>query len=222
MYKIKKNLGFGQVTQFSKNHKTYWCYKTNNEKYLKSFIYLFNGNLVSNHKKKMIEKFVINYNKIYDTQFIVIFNNNIVPSFKTAWLSGFLEGDGDFYVISNNIIKVNKDGSKTYNFNLKFYITQKNELFLLNNIKKLFEITTNIYQINNGKMPYKYNRLETSKLKCHLLVIEYLEKYPFLGKRKITFSRWKRLLGYKINKYPITDKSILKLKRLIYSTKNLC
>jgi hypothetical protein len=221
MYKIKKNLGFGQVTQFSKTHKIYWRYKTSKGEYLKYFIYLFNGNLVSHYKQKMFENFVSNYNKIYGTQFIV-FNKNIVPSFKTAWLSGFLEGDGGFYATFNNIIRLNKDGSKSYNFIMKYYITQKNELILLNNIKNLFEISSNIYQIHNGHTPGKYNRLETTKLNCHLLVIKYLEKYPFLGKRKITFLRWKRLVGYKINKYPITDKSILKLKRLISSTKNMC
>ena len=219
MYKIRKNLGFGQVTQFLRNHKIYWRYKTSNEKYLKSFIYLFNGNLVSNYKKKMFEKFVSNYNKIYGTQFVV-FNKNIVPSFETAWLSGFLEGNGGFYATSNNIIKFNKSGFKTYNFIMKFYITQKDELLLLNHIKKLFGMNNNIYQIHNGHTLDKYNRLETSKLSCHLLVIDYLEKYPFLGKRKITFSRWKRLLNYKIYKYPITNKSIIKLKRLILSTKN--
>ncbi len=219
MYKIKKNLGFGNVTQFSKNRKFYWRYSTSKKECLISFIYLFNGNLVSNHKKKMFEKFVQNFNKIYNMNFFV-FQKNLEPSLDNAWLSGFLEGDGGFYVTYKNIIKTNIDGSKAYNFKMRFYITQKNEEKLLIRIKEVFHVPSNIYQLHNGQTPYKYNRLETHQLKCHLLIVKYLEKFPFLGRRNITFSRWKRLLNYRINKYPITDKSIFKLKRLILATKN--
>ena len=219
MYKIKKNLGFGNVTQFTQNNTFYWRYSTSKKKYLISFIYLFNGNLLSKHKQKHFKDFVTNFNKIYNINFSV-FETRLEPSLKTAWLSGFLEGDGGFYVNFNNIIRFNKHGSKRYNFKMKFYITQKNEIELLMKIKELFYIPTNLYKIHNGNKFQKYNRLETSQLNCHLLIIKYLENYPFLGKRNITFSRWKRLVNYRVNKYPITDKSILKLKRLILATKN--
>ena len=219
MYKIKKNLGFGNVTQFIKNNKFYWRYSTSKKKYLISLIYLFNGNLLSNHKQKHFKDFVTHFNKMYNLNFSV-FETRLKPSLKTAWLSGFLEGDGGFYFNSNNIIRFNKNGYKRYNLKMKFYITQKNEIELLMKIKELFYIPTNIYKIHNGNEFQKYNRLETSQLNCHLLIIKYLENYPFLGKRNITFSRWKRLVNYRVNKYPITDKSILKLKRLILSTQN--
>lgn len=223
MYIIKKNLGFGQVTQFSKNHQPYWRYTTSKKQHLTSFIYLFNGNLVSHSNQNKFEQFISQYNKIYATQFIVL-NKNRVPSLQTAWLSGFLEANGGFYATSNNIIRLNKNGSKSYAFQMKFYITEKNQLILLNHIKKLCAITTKIYQIHNAHTPFKYNRLETAKLTSHLLVIKYLEKYPFFGKKNIIFCRWKRLVGYRINKYPITNKSIIKLQRLIASTKlkNMC
>ena len=223
MFKIKKNLGFGNVTQFSKNKKFYWRYSTSKKDFLISFIYLFiylfNGNLVSNHKKKMFEKFVQNFNKIYNMNFF-IFQKNLQPSLNNAWLSGFLEGDGGFYVTYNNIIKTNIDGSQVYNFKMRFYIIQKNEEKLLIKIKEIFGIPSNIYQIHNGHTSDKYNRLETHQLKCHLLIVTYLDKFPFLGKRNITFFCWKRLLNYRINKYPITEKSIFKLKCLILAIKN--
>ena len=140
-------------------------------------------------------------------------------SFKNAWLSGFFEGDAGFWANPKEIVRVNKDNSQSYNIKMKFYITQKDEKELLNQIKHLFQIPSNIYQITNGHSNEKYNRLETSLLKSHLLLIEYLTKYPFLGKRQILFNRWKRVLGYRINNYPITKKSIIKLQRLILNTK---
>ena len=139
--------------------------------------------------------------------------------FKNAWLSGFFEGDAGFWVKSKDIVRVNKDNSQSYNIKMKFYITQKGEKELLNQIKYLFQIPSDFYQITNGFSTEKYNRLETSLLKSHLLLIEYLTKYPFLGKRQILFNRWKRVLGYRINDYPITKKSIIKLQRLISNTK---
>lgn len=139
--------------------------------------------------------------------------------FKNAWLSGFFEGDAGFWVKSKDIVRVNKDDSQSYNIKMKFYITQRDETELLNQIKHLLQIPSDIYQITNGSSNEKYNRLETSLLKSHLLLIKYLTKYPFLGKRQIIFNRWKRVLGYRINDYPITKKSIIKLQRLILNTK---
>ena len=139
--------------------------------------------------------------------------------FKNAWLSGFFEGDAGFWVNSKDIVRVNNSNDQFYNIKMKFYITQKDEKELLNQIKYLFQIPSDLYQITNGSSNEKYNRLETSLLKSHLLLCEYLTKYPFLGKRQILFNRWKRVLGYRINDYPITKKSCIKLQRLISNTK---
>nr|YP_010530152.1 hypothetical protein OOC95_pgp016 [Ulva torta]UXW92250.1 hypothetical protein [Ulva torta] len=221
MYKIKKNLGFGRVTEINfKDNKKYWRFYSSNFENLCRLIILFNGNLITSNKNIQFKLWINEINKIKNKAFIVL-ERNLEPSFNNSWLSGFLEGDGGFYAKQKNFIRINKDGSKAYNIKMKFYITQKNEEKLLIKIKELLNISTNIYKISNNISNVKYNRLETSKLESHLLLIKYLDNYPFLGKRFITFSRWKRLLGYRVNKYPITPKSIIKLKRLILETKNI-
>lgn len=220
MYKIKKNLGFGRVIEINlKDNKKYWRFYSSNFENLCRLIILFNGNLITSNKNRQFKLWVNQINIIKHKQFIVL-QRNLEPRFNNAWLSGFLEGDGGFYAKEKDFIRINKSGSKSYNIKMKFYITQKHEEKLLTKIKELFNISTNIYKISNNISTIKYNRLETHKLESHLLLIKYLEKYPFLGKRFITFSRWKRLVGYRINKYPITPKSIIKLKRLILETKN--
>lgn len=219
MYKIKQNLGWGNVTSFKKHNQTYWRYQTSSAQNINRFILLLNGNLATVKKIKQFQLWVHGINKVYETNYLVL-PRSINASLNTAWLAGFLEADGGFWVSSNSMIYKAKDGLLSYRIRMKFYITQKSEHELLNQIKTLFKIPTKIYQITNSHSTEKYNRLETSLLICHQQIIDYLEIYPFMGQRNILFQRWSRLMGYRTKNYPITEKSIKKYKQLIKSTKN--
>lgn len=220
IYKIRTRLGFGRVIQINKlDKKQYWRFYVSDFQNLCRLFWLFNGNLITVKKNEQFQFWVNEINKVKNTDFSVL-KNQVEIGWNNAWLAGFLEGDGGFYVKSTNLTRLNQDGSRSYNIKMKFYLTQKKEVQLLNNIKKLFKIPSDIVQISNGRSAELYNRLETSLLKSHLLIINYLKKYPFLGKKYITFCQWERIVGYRIKNYPITNKSILKLQRLILSTKN--
>jgi hypothetical protein len=220
IYKIRNQLGFGKVMQIvKKNNEIYWRYYVHDFENLTRLIRLFNGNLITVKKEEQFQIWVAEFKKRYNYN-IFFSEKKPLISLQNAWLSGFFEGDAGFWVKPTDFIRVNKNNLQYYNIKMKFYLTQKDEKDLLNQIKHLFNIPSNIYQITNKSSTEKYNHLETSQLKSHLLIIEYLEKYPFLGKRHIQFHRWKRVLGYRTNDYPITEKSIMKLRRLILSTKN--
>ncbi len=233
MYKIRTELGFGKVTEVVKeNNEIYWRYSVYDLKNLTRLIWLFNGNLITVKKQKQFQIWVALFNKRYNSDsgsFLFAKKKIQKPEIclNNAWLSGFFEGDAGFWVESKDIIRVNNDNSKSYNIKMKFYITQRDEKELLNQIKHLFQIPSDIYQItipSSGSVrsfTEKYNRLETSLLKSHLVLIQYLTKYPFLGKRQILFNRWQRVLGYRTKEYPITKKSIIKLQRLILNTKEI-
>lgn len=219
MYKIRTQLGFGKVTRIVKqNNQIYWRYSVYDLKNLTRLIWLFNGNLITVKKQKQFQIWVALFNKTHNSD-ILFSRKKPEICLKNAWLSGFFEGDLGFWVQSKDIVLFNKDNSQSYKIEMKFYIIQKNEKELLNKIKHLFQIPSNIYQITNESVTETYNRLETSLLKSHLLLIQYLTKYPFLGKRQILFNRWKRVLGYRTKEYPITKKSIIKLQRLILNIK---
>lgn len=221
MYKIRTQLGFGKVTRIVKqNNQIYWRYSVYDFKNLTRLIWLFNGNLITVKKQKQFQIWVAEFNKTHNSD-ILFSRKKPEICLKNAWLSGFFEGNVGFWVQSKDIVRINKDNSQSYKIEMKFYITQKDEKELLNKIKHLFQIPSNIYQITNDSVTETYNRLETSLLKSHLLLIQYLTKYPFLGKRQIIFNRWKRVLGYRIKEYPITKKSIIKLQRLILNTKEI-
>ena len=218
IYKIRTMLGFGNVTKFVKeNNEKTWRYSVYNFKDLTRLIWLFNGNLITVKKQKQFQSFLYFFNKKYKKDFLFLKKKPEI-CFKNAWLSGFFEGNAGFWVNSKNL-------SKNYNGDLIFYITQKDEKELLNQIFYLFQIPSEIYQITNTFYPLspfsteKINRLEILFLESNLLCLQYLTKYPFLGKRQKDFNRWKRVLGYGINNYPITNKSINKYKRLISNTK---
>lgn len=219
IYKIRSEFGFGKTTQIIKNNQTYWRYYVQNLENINRLIWLFNGNLITVKKQEQFKNWLYIFNLRHETT-ILFSQRTPEVSLINAWLSGFFEGDASFYVLPTNLIRVNKNHSRSYQIKMKFYITQKGEEKLLHRIKHLFKIPTDIYQLTNGHSLEKYNRIETNRLDCHLLILNYLTKYRFLGKRYITFHRWKRILDYRIKDYPITEKSIMKLKRLVSSLKN--
>mgnify|MGYP000733765968 CR=1 FL=1 len=220
MYKIKKSLGFGNVTSYKKDHsqQTYWRYQTSKKEMLIRLIYLFNNNLITDQKFQKFQNFILKFNQIHNTNFVPIKNSHKI-SLNSAWLSGFLEGDGGFWatLLQPQIKRTQlKTGLK-----IKFYITQKEEFVLLHQIKKLFEISSELNpKLTNGHTLIKYNRLETSNLKSLTKIRTYLETFKFYGQRQILLKRWCRLIDYKIKTYPYTKKSWIKLKRLVLATKN--
>ena len=212
--KIRSFLGFGKVTEIKKNNQIYWRFYIQEQKNLKRIIFLFNGNLITVKKQNQFRVWLDAFNKKHNTE-ILFLESEIKVSLTNGWFSGFLEGDGGFY-IRKKIVRVNKkDQARKFDIKMKFYLTQKDENQLFEQIRTLLEIPTEVYQITNGHTQVKYNRLETHLLKCHFLLRNYLQRYPFLGKRKINLTRWDRLLNYRTTDYPVTDKSIKKVESLV-------
>lgn len=216
IYKIRTNLGFGNVTHFKKKKKIYWRYSTIHFNNIKRFILLFNGNFITDYKNIQFYGFLKKFNLIYN-EYIIILKPKVILSLNSYWLSGFLEGECGFFAIRYKVLNRKKLNSGLI---IKFYIIQKNEIILLNKIKNLLNISTDIYKIYNVNKLKKYNYLETCNLENLKSIKVYLQDYPFLGQRQILLKKWIRLIDYKIKNYPLTIKSNKKLFRLIFSIKN--
>lgn len=216
IYKIKKELGFGNVTEITKKEsgKIYWRYYAQNLEALMRWIALLNGNLITEKRQAGFKSWLVDINKSKNKA-IPLLPNTAKISLENAWLSGFFEGDAGFWVRKKVTRANKKDGANRYDIKARFYLTQKEEKSLLNQIKKLLKIPTKIHIITNGRTKVPYNRIETSRLDCHLIVIQYLTRYRFKGKRYISFCIWERICAYRTKEYPITEKSIVKLKRLV-------
>lgn len=216
IYKIKKELGFGNVIEITKKEsgKAYWRYYAQSLDALMRWIAIFNGNLITEKRQARFKSWLVNFNK-GKNKAIPLLPNTANISLENAWLSGFFEGDAGFWV-RKKVTRVNiKDGANKYDIKAKFYLTQKEEKSLLLEISKLLKIPTKIHTLTNGRTEVRYNRIETARLECHLIIIQYLTRYRFKGKRYINFCIWERICAYRTKNYPITEKSILKLERLV-------
>ena len=227
MYKIRTKLGFGRVTTFSKKDHTglFAKYYVEDRKNLERLIYLFDGQFVTKHKQmqfqawlaKLIQQRLDCNRPVYK---ISAAQTN-QASFQTAWLAGFLEGDGGFWVSSKSFLYTKKTGEQSFRLKMKFYVTQEYP-DILNQIRDCLGYLKpkKLHRLTNGHTSKLYYRFETGKLEDHLKLDSYLKTYQFLGNRSITLKRWSRLLNYRIYDYPVTTKSTQKIRRLIMATKN--
>ena len=214
--KIRTKLGFGRVTEFTKKTgERYWRFYVHKRVFLEKLVLLFNGNFVTVKKRNQFKVWLDAFTRRHEIA-IPFLRSEVKVSLKNAWLSGFLEGDGGFYVKRTSITRTRKkDDMQKFDVKMKFYLTQKDELEIFEQVRTLLKIPTNVYQITNGTTQERYNRIETHQLSSQIILRDYLEVHPFLGKRKINMTRWNRLLNYRINDYPVTEKSMKKVKRLI-------
>lgn len=242
LFKIKKKLGFGKIKKYYQNGKYYYQYSVYKLKNIERLIYIFNGNLVLNKVFIRFSNWVKHYNILCNYSLII---KNIVYlkklkvcfSLNSAWFAGFTEADGGFYasLTKNNNLKLN------YRLRMKFYITQKHELYILENIiefihkeyleskyyKKILNSNNEITNIKTSKyitnLKSNIYRLEISTEKYILIILEYFKKYPLQGKKNIVFLRWKRIF---LNKSKLKNlalkskKSFIRFQKLVKSVQN--
>lgn len=121
---------------------------------------------------------------------------------------------------------------------MKFYITQKNELRFLKKViflihEQYLNKTGASLQFNllskSKPKPFNedryistfksnINRLEISTEKYILIILDYFQKYPLQGKKKIVFNRWKRIFYNKNmlkNKNLKSEKAFIRFQKLV-------
>ncbi len=227
--KVKTTLGFGSVSlQKDRQIYRYDVFKLND---ITRLIHLFNGNIVLQKVWKKFEIWVNTYNSLITTLTAGVFSTKVIICkpysreccLQSGWLSGFVEADGDFYVNFRNHSK-SKLG---YCLSFKFYITQKFEQKILETIGNLFRDS----RLKNRKpiSLYKYKsktdvyRLDITNHNDIRLIISYFDLYPLKGKKHITFIRWKRVFNQReklTENFDLSEKSLLKLKNLVYAIQN--
>jgi hypothetical protein len=125
-----------------------------------------------------IETYLSNRNFKYNEQFNII-ESNIefkIPNYFKEWLSGFIEAEGCFCIRKSN--------------NHSFSIGQNDDIYLLNTIKKYFQIT------NITRNPYsKFYFLEVYKKELLLKIISHCISYPLLGEKLISLEKFNQELS---------------------------
>jgi hypothetical protein len=207
LYKIRKELGFGSIREYIQNEKTYYRFEISSKQNVLRLISLFNGNIVLDKVYDKFQKWVNKANQLWE---VGIFVKQKQPkiTLNDGWLSGFIEADGGFYA------RVRKNSKMVvgYQLQMKFYITQQNELETLNKIKDLLESNTNIRQIYQKSRIY--NRLEIMSFLSHSILINYLERYPCKGEKNVLILRWKKIYWRREKQEHLTEIGIKKLRQL--------
>ena len=232
MYKIRKKLGFGIVTEFVQNNETYYRYAVYDFTNITRLIHLFNGNLLLNKVNTRFQTWLTEYNTttstISSSHTVILYKPfQSTLSLNSGWLSGFTEAEGGFYAS----LTEQKNSTLKYRLRIKFHITQKYELYILKNIAKLIDNSTKmstqgvVFDENRYISNFKpdFYRLEISTHLYILSTIAYFEKYPLQGKKHIVFNRWKRVY---LNKEMLkkeasnSEKALVRFKRLVSSIRN--
>jgi hypothetical protein len=171
IYKIRTNLGFGQIKIIKDKEIVY--YITGLDNFIR-IINLFNGNIINEYKKEEFKIWLEVFNKQYknDIKYIV---SNIKPSFYNYWLCGFF--DTNAYLLINFYIPGK----------IQIKIKHQNQLDLINVIFNKYKI-----RIDN-------NIIDISHKPLIKLFIKYFNQYPLKTIKRVEYFKWLR--NYKKNHY---------------------
>lgn len=212
LYKIKATLGFGKIlTRTDKHRNVGVFYVTGKDNFIR-LAHLFNGNLVTEYKKKQFKAWLHVLNKQYSEQIQVI-ESCIKPSFTHCWLSGFIDAEG-YFAARVKQCHTSRSGKNVF---IDFAIFQKQQEILVS-IRNLFNIETqtNIRFDPSWKGHVFY--LSNKKLLTNLIV--YLKKCPLKTKKCYEFRIWAKIHKLSMKKIHLTERGLKEIIELCNIKKN--
>lgn len=200
LFYIKKELGFGSVRVQDKNNKTHH-FRVRDQKGILKLIHILNGNLLTERKNNQFKLWLEAFNKAYKINIQLIQNDNN-PTLDNAWLSGFSDSEGCFTV---SVIK----RSESYNqVQVRYILSQKNELELMTKIAALFDGKVTYLKSYDG-----YNMtVNLSKLRK---VISYFNIYSLKTKKYIDYFNWLKVYKLVVNKDHFNEDGLNRVKDLM-------
>lgn len=195
---IKENIG-GRVIIEKKDKYVTWL-ATNKADIAKVFAILAKYPLLTVRKqcqlkfakscllKKDLSNFFVNRENKYNDktkllgQYKLKNKLNDIPLYFPAWLSGFIEAEGNFN------LHFNEKGSLR---NSKFTIGQNDEIHILNWIKLYFK-SNNAITKDKPKTGsnFQYYRLYLYNKESRKLLFKHFENYPLLGYKKVSYKKF--------------------------------
>lgn len=207
LHKIKKGLGFGYIIPDGGGDK--FVFRVDDVIGIRRIQSIFNGNLVLPKRRVQFVAWVNFKPQIQGPTFRLI-DRPKLPTLQDAWISGFIEAEGCFYVKLDAL--KNKPGF-FYIKSQKLTITQTDvygEIAVLDHIKKLFRSETKTYLV---KRPNCFQIVMEDK-RSQQAVVEYLQRFCLLGKKRIAALRWWRLYLMRQNRRKLLLMNQKKLERL--------
>ena len=151
---------------------------------------------------KDFDNFILNRKNMYKNKkdILDILNNKSetkLPFYFKPWLSGFIEAEGNFNLVFNDKGSLRKSA---------FSIGQLDELHILNMIKFYFQSENKIIK-DKKKINFKGNTIDSDYYRLYLynalsrkILFEHFEKYPLIGEKKLSYSKFYEYHNKNLNK----------------------
>lgn len=195
LHKIKKFLGFGRVQK----HGNYFRYIITIRKDFFYFLNLILSYILFNHVLLRIQNCV-------NLLFFERLNINNFNFLNNAWLSGFIDAEGCFYI---RLLK-RSNYICGYQIRLCFFLDQtlsNEDLIIFKRLQS--QLGGYVYDRKNNNFRFTLeNDLDICKL------INYLKRYPLRShKKSIQYKKWLKCL-YMKRKGDLTKEDIIKIKKI--------
>jgi len=198
---IKETLGFGYV-RFDKGANAYRYVVEYMESILK-WTYLFNGNLVLEHRISQLSSWV----KIFNARGanILFICSSVEFTLSDAWLYGFTDAEGSFtcsfktraaYTLGIQIV-------------VRFLLDQKDKS-VLERVKALFR-TGRVSALLKTNSVFRY---ETNNTLAQIIVIDYFTAFPLKSFKSNAFAKWSHVRKLVINKHHLTKEGLKDIRQL--------
>lgn len=216
---IKETLGIGLIRQFKGYSRL--IIKNNSDIYL--MILLLNGNLVLEKRKNQLKIMIDAFNnknfkyrewlsyRLSDK--ISFISTSPIISLKDSWLSGFTDAEGCFNV---HIVK-RKEMRTQHNVSLRFILDQKDEEFVLQDIRNLLGFGK--VSVRKGKNLRAVFRFSLHSLTASKLIINYFNEFGLKTTKKFSFEIWTKIYFMLIRKEYLNQEG-LKTIRLLRTNMN--
>jgi hypothetical protein len=199
---IQENLRVGNIYKIK--GKNAYSYTIGNIKGLIKIINLINGYMRTSKIMKLHKLIDFINNKGYNIIKLPL-DNSLLNS--NAWLSGFIDADGSFYirVSQNKHCSTKKIACMLVLTQTKNIVKEKNALDIMNKISKFLD--------NKLILRTKKYWIRTNKLKSNLILNEYLINFPLFSSKYLDYLNWSKVLNIIINKeHKKNINKIVKLK----------
>jgi len=131
-----------------------------------------------------VENFIENRNNKYIHKANLLVKASTIPPFYfPVWLSGFIEAEGNFNLVFDEIGHLRKSS---------FSIGQNDELHILNMIKSYFKSENAILKDKKTikSNQFDYYRLHLYNAISRKFIFEHFDKYPLLGQKIVSYSKF--------------------------------
>ena len=195
LYRIKAIFGLGSVKIRKDPRYSDWKLGSDLNKIVK-FISLINGRLVTKKKNLQLVELIKFINCKYFPNFVEYLGLGVLTQ-NNAWLTGFVEGDGNLNV-----------QIRPHTVAIRISITQKERdvLDLINNI-----FPGSIWVSGNPSQHFKYS---AGSIKTRSDWIKYFTRYKLKGNKNIQYVRWFKCHNIVIQGLHKTENGLAQIKSI--------